>query len=624
MRETPAGALQVDFHGEDGRRRTFDFSQLPVPQWRQLLAEAFAHRTGPSGGARTLGSAKGAWQSLTRWARFLATVDDQLPPAELTRAHVDAFYTRTTSAKTTRIMDLIELRIMFSASHMKDRLPAEALDAFLRRTRRKKQPVGGYSHGELERLTAAARTDSLRIARRIRASEDLLRQLASDPGAMNPRQRARALDLAAMAAMGEVPTGPGWDPVRRLEAASRLFLTWRDLTPLLVLMALVSERNSESLKELPARHRILEGRAVELVVTKRRHGPKRWFETVTWEIGPPNRELHTPGGLYLLLLELTARSRAFSGSSSAICIWRNGFKTHVLGPEEHFPPFEDDLGRGASLALANWAAGRRRPLLADPPPDAGRGSGTASAKPVAVAPLPVNFNKIKTSMDARRTKQLGGHLPSSAKSNTAQVLFTNYLHPDEPTREWAEEVMVEALADAERAAVEAHQALVERRGSPTVLPDAASTEDLREAGLAEGTARELATGALDTARAACQDHDHHPETGTACGDSFLSCFTCGNCLVTKTHLPRLLAVLDALAALRQRMSEDEWWRRYGLPWLAVRRDILGKFSPAAVAAAGADRCPTPSSTSPKPPGTCRDHHRQHRHRELHPGAGPGQ
>ncbi|MCQ9183503.1 hypothetical protein KMT30_31555 [Streptomyces sp. IBSBF 2953] len=194
----------------------------------------------------------------------------------------------------------------------------------------------------------------------------------------------------------------------------------------------------------------------------------------------------------------------------------------------------------------------------------------------------MSFNRIKTSVDARRTKKLGGHLPSSAKSNTAQVLFTNYLKPDEATREWAEEVIGKAVADAEQAAHDAHAAVVARRGAPTVIPDAESAGQLEQAGLTPQKARELAGGDLDTAWTACEDHDHDPETGTACGDSFLACFHCGNCLVTRTHLPKLLALLNALGTLRQRMSEDGWWQRYGPAWVAMRRDILTKFTPAQV------------------------------------------
>ena len=66
----------------------------------------------------------------------------------------------------------------------------------------------------------------------------------------------------------------------------------------------------ETIKELPAEHRVLEDRAVELRPTKRRRGATRWYDTVTWEIGPSGKELHTPGGIYLLLHRLTRGDRA--------------------------------------------------------------------------------------------------------------------------------------------------------------------------------------------------------------------------------------------------------------------------------------------------------------------------
>jgi len=78
------------------------------------------------------------------------------------------------------------------------------------------------------------------------------------------------------------------------------------------------------------------------------------------------------------------------------------------------------------VKLSKWARDRWRPLLAD-------ASEGREAKP-----LQVTFNRIKTSTEVRRTRRLGGHLPSAAKSNTMQVLFRNYLGGDpvivEPTR----------------------------------------------------------------------------------------------------------------------------------------------------------------------------------------------
>ena len=80
----------------------------------------------------------------------------------------------------------------------------------------------------------------------------------------------------------------------------------------------------------------------------------------------------------------------------------------------------------------------------------------------------------------------------------------------------------------------------------------------------------------------CVDHEHHPATAKPCRASFLDCFHCGNCLVTAKHLPRLLALLDALSARRQQLSESDWWHRYGPVWAAIRHDILVKFTPAEI------------------------------------------
>ena len=54
--EQPGGIVVV-FHGDDDRRRIFEFSRLPLPGWHEALAAAFAERTGPDGGLRTAAAA---------------------------------------------------------------------------------------------------------------------------------------------------------------------------------------------------------------------------------------------------------------------------------------------------------------------------------------------------------------------------------------------------------------------------------------------------------------------------------------------------------------------------------------------------------------------------------------
>lgn len=139
-----------------------------------------------------------------------------------------------------------------------------------------------------------------------------------------------------------------------------MFYTARDLPVVdkpMGFLAEVTGRNGETLTELPAAHRVLDGRAVELEVIKRRRGPRKWFEKVTWEIGPPSRELHTPGGVYLLLQALTARSRAVCGSPHLFCLWTNRHRERDRGTREHSAVFSATL-HGRDLALSTWPCRR--------------------------------------------------------------------------------------------------------------------------------------------------------------------------------------------------------------------------------------------------------------------------
>jgi hypothetical protein len=99
-------------------------------------------------------------------------------------------------------------------------------------------------------------------------------------------------------------------------------------------------------------------------------------------------------------------------------------------------------------------------------------------------------------------------------------------------------VLGEALVDAEQAALRAHeQVLTSAGGSLRVVTGPADAEVVqREAGLDAESARRAVDGGLDTAWTACGDHVR-PATGKTCEASFLACFHCGNCLVTRDHLP---------------------------------------------------------------------------------------
>ncbi|MDQ5841784.1 MAG: hypothetical protein M3537_11750, partial [Chloroflexota bacterium] len=170
-------------------------------------------------------------------------------------------------------------------------------------------------------------------------------------------------------------------------------------------------------------------------------------------------------------------------------------------------------------------------------------------------------------------------LPTAARSNTAAVLFSNYLRADPVAREWAQEVTGTALADAERAALDAYRRQLGHASVPTV-----------SSGLDESAENSL------TARNAgpwsnCHDSTSHPATGKPCRATFLDCFHCGNCLITAGHLARLLSLLAALEQRRLEMPEALWWSRYGPAWAAIRNDVLPRFTPAEIANAREQKSP---------------------------------
>ena len=344
----------------------------------------------------------------------------------------------------------------------------------------------GYSDAEYRRIVNAARADAAAIRDRIRRGRKLVQLWRNDGNGLTAEDSRLAEQLAAISASGDVPEGPNGTTAAitrfRSQLAQHLYVTKVDVTPLMLLLVALTGLNAESVKELPADHRVLEDCAVELEFVKRRRGAGHWNQTVTWEIGPPGRELHHPGGLYLLLLDLMAPSRAISGSTTLWCIWRNGHRLKLTTADEHGSPFDGASHTHIARSQA-WSA--RRGLLADGDDQ----------------PLVVTMQRLRTTVQIRRTKQMGGHLPSAAKTNTIHTLFRDYLRDDPVVRDWAGDVVADALAEAERAALDAHRrALTSTGGKLEVRAD--------DSGL-EG-------GVHPTAWGSCKDPDRHPHSGKPC------------------------------------------------------------------------------------------------------------
>jgi hypothetical protein len=567
--------VAVRFAGEDGRIATFSFAGLPLPGWHADLAGALAWLTGPTGGLRTLASAENVWRVLGRLVRFLDGLSD--PPREvtcLTVRHLRRFelHRRQACKPSNAARELRVLRQLLGGITLRDRLRPELVDWLGQRWRdTSPSSAPGYSEQEFRRIMAAARCDVAAIRDRIRSSERPLARAAA-PEALTITERGAVARLQAMAATGQVPvirlpgrTAHAFKAMVKL--ASQLFLVDADLAPLLVFGVGITGRNGETLKELPAHHKVLEGRAVVVELTKRRRGPNNIHEVVHWEVGPPSRQLHTPGGYYLLLHELARRGRALSGGEGE-AVW-SIWSVH----RGHISPFAKKLDR--HLYLSRWVHAH------DLRGDDGQ-------------PLRLTMNRLRTTVEVRTAKAVGGHLPTSARSNSMDVQFAHYLRGDPTVMEWATDEVGAALIDAEQHARQAHLRVLAGPVEQHAKDLAATAGQL---GVDPETARQALAGGLDTLVTACLGIDDSPFNQGRCQASFLTCLQCPNALVTHRHLPKLLGLLEQLDAERQAGDADTWWARHGATWLAITEGILPRFTPAelkhARAKAAAETTATP-------------------------------
>jgi hypothetical protein len=574
-------ALVVAFQGED-RSWTYSFGKLPCPGMHADLAAAFAARTGPQGARRTKASADACWAALGRFLNFLGGL--RRPPRDLSalrRTHLERFrlHRMTTASELRAYRDLMDIYYFLREVEPQGKLRADVAEAIHQRVRmvgRIKFPGRpGYSDREFAAIMTAARSDVVEIRERIRAAERLLSRYEADPGALSPGDRELAGQLVSMATTGRVPAlrrpsshgGVLLDLRACAKLAGQLFLTEADLAPLVILMVGLSGRNAETIKELPAQHRLLEGRAVAINLVKRRRGKTRSRETIHWEIGSTvSRQLHTPGGLYLLLHELTRRSRRWSGATRIWSIWVHeaaGGTTRELKARTggHIDPYAVSLNRGFRPKLHQWVA--RHGLSAD---------SVGDDRP----PLDFDLNRLKTTVEVRITKAVGGHLPSASRTNTLDVSFLHYLRSDPRVREWADGILTTALHEAENSARTFHLRILD------AAAEGALRHNPENAAAALGTTPEriksAVEGELDTLVSSCLDIQHHPRTGRPCRDSFLTCLRCPNALVAERHLPMLYALLDLLQVELDRLGVDDWCGKHGGTWLIITRLIMPRFT----------------------------------------------
>jgi hypothetical protein len=171
------------------------------------------------------------------------------------------------------------------------------------------------------------------------------------------------------------------------------------------------------------------------------------------------------------------------------------------------------------------------------------------------SPLRLNLQRL------RLTEQVLNKRP---RQNSPAVSESVYRQPDPQTRKEAATVIIRGQTEAiEHARVTVAMRTVTDREFEDARID--PTHLAQRLGVEPEKVRMLLSGALNTATGACLDFNSSPyasHSGQSCPASFLTCLGCSNAVATPGHLPRLVALSDALERIGSAVSREVWLEDY--------------------------------------------------------------
>lgn len=582
--------LVVRCFAEDGSAsRDFGFHALPVAVGlRQGLARAFERRTAAGAGLTSLDSMLSAYRAAVGFSRFLSTL--AWPPTELAHLlpeHVDGYFDSRKDKVARPGEELADVKRLLKHAEGLSEATAAKLGESNPRRPRPESPKESYSVQELKRIADAARSDLRTAAARIRANREVLRRFRQGEELGGDRRRLELLDFVDR--FGDVPRWPctrgqraGQDVVHRWvfrygavdDLVCQLHLSGMEATAGLILLTVMTGQNKSVLLKTPAVHHRADGytgaTATAIVET---HKPRRgrrahmslalsdlpdWISAPSDPEGVSARdELHTPFGLYVLLHELTSRSRALTGTERLLIGWSGTGGGRV--------------GRGLRQQVTDgwvfrWA----------------RGHGLTADKPDAEGdPVPLNVT-----LELLRLTYVELHQKPVA--HTEQTLATDYLARNRGNLAAYRKVVAEALEEeVAKARARGVMARFTRADLERARTDAAAVAD--KYGIDAATLKRMITGELDTVMNACVDHrgGPHAPLGEPCRASFMLCLGCPCARALPRHLPLQVQVHDRLAERRAEMTPLQWTQRFALPH-AQLADLISQHDEADLADARAN------------------------------------
>lgn len=557
----------------------YDFTLFPVSRpLQEAFARAFDAHVGPSGKVKAAGAARNAFRLLGYFIDVLL-FDEEPPqvPQDLAPRHLKSFLLNRGDAPSAGMSVGVLRSLLMNVEGLTPQFAAQCAQ-WVPGRREKLVSRGSYSVDEEKAILDAARKVVRAAAKRIRASREVLERWRE--GGISREDEPVLYEYGSILDMvettGEMPRNK-WDNGMApwivphgtvVTLTTQLHLSWDEIAALVILLVRLTGENGSTIIKAPAAHHRPDGGAGPLAtaqvdLSKPRRGRRRYMTAAlsdlpTWAAAPEEEgelsardELHTPFGLYMLALELTASSRRIKGSDRLLVYW-----VPKAGPGPKAKRAEvvnrrnNVSGRGfrdllSASAPGFWGAGLN--LVADEPGEDG--------KPQR---LIVGVGRMRVTHGAREQKPV---------AQTRETLANIYLRRDKSSLREYQKVVADVL---EKEVTKARTA-----GRITRLSAADVAEALRDPetvakrfGVSTEMMRLLVARDADTVLAACADNENSPHSppGEPCRASFLKCLECPCARAMPHHLPLQVTARDMIDERRTHMTALRWAERFALPF----------------------------------------------------------
>ncbi|MCY0927899.1 hypothetical protein OTB20_17095 [Streptomyces sp. H27-H1] len=578
--------MVVRCFSQDGEEcKDYDFSSLTMAAGlRDALVAAFVKRTAPGAGLTSLESMNKSRRAVFLFDRYVSTLS--WPPTAMVHVmpeHIDGMLKHRAHVARSGQEVAEFVRVLARAEGVGERLAGRMEVPFAPRP--DMEPKASYSRAEFKRIAEAARKDLRVAAARIRANRETLRQIRAGEitscGDIRVQERWRLLD--SVDRLGDVPrtvrvSGPGKENLSQQRWITRhgtvkeiicwLHLSSDEVAAAAVLLGVLTGENPEVILKTPATHHRADGysgAAGTAIVSLRklRRGRRAYMDLALTEvpdwISIPDQpdevsakdELHTAFGLYVLLHELTARSRTLVGGPRLLVGYSQS----------------GGCGQGRGL----------RPIPASGPQVGRRSKAwglTADAADDEDQPVPLVVR-----LDLLRLTFIELHQRPVAHSE--QTMRTYLVRNRGNVKEYRK-VVADTLA-SEVAHARARGAVAVMSAADVERARTAPEAVAAEQGLDVPTLTRMIAGRLDTVVAACSDHTGgtHGQVGQPCPASFLVCLGCECARALPRHLPVQVLLHDRLEERREQMGALTWAERFAGPH-AQLADIMNEHGEAAV------------------------------------------